>query len=449
MSHRRMQCWGRLGRLVTTSVALVTTTAVAPVALGGSQPASAATSSCGMSFGTPSVGWTGFRENGFYSPTIYVPTTPAAPGQACTTTISVTATVMTTTGISAGDVNGSGQSHDATLTYLPGQPGPGIVWSMDFPCAQPAGATFQLVVSSPTAVSGPAAPLGVLGACGGPPMGLTGFVPPASATLSGPITSYSDTAVGIAPTPGDRGYLLVNRDYIPHGFGDAARTQASPPFAGPDTTRSYDPAVGTVPASATDAASVWVVGADGAVYGTAPSLGSMAGAPLNSPVVGMATTPDDKGYWLASADGGVFAFGDASFYGSVPGALGPGRTLNQPVVGLASTQDGKGYWLVAADGGVFSFGDAPFQGSMGGEPLNQPVVGMAGNAGGGYWLVAADGGVFAFDAPFEGSLGGISLNAPVTAMATTSDGNGYWMVAHDGGVFAFGDAPFWGSALIH
>ena len=45
-----------------------------------------------------------------------------------------------------------------------------------------------------------------------------------------------------------------------------------------------------------------------------------------------------------------------------------GNTLNKPMVGIASTPDGKGYWLVAADGGVFSFGDAGFYGSMGGNP---------------------------------------------------------------------------------
>lgn len=34
--------------------------------------------------------------------------------------------------------------------------------------------------------------------------------------------------------------------------------------------------------------------------------------------------------------------------------------------------------LVAADGGVFTFGDAPFFGSMGGKHLNAPMVDMAG-----------------------------------------------------------------------
>jgi len=49
---------------------------------------------------------------------------------------------------------------------------------------------------------------------------------------------------------------------------------------------------------------------------------------------------------------------DATFYGSMGG-----HPLNQPIVGMASTPDGRGYWLVASDGGVFSFGDAPFRGS--------------------------------------------------------------------------------------
>jgi hypothetical protein len=53
------------------------------------------------------------------------------------------------------------------------------------------------------------------------------------------------------------------------------------------------------------------------------------------------------------------------------------ETLNAPVVGIAATPDGKGYWLAAADGGVFSFGSAPFKGSMGGISMDAPVVGIA------------------------------------------------------------------------
>ena len=51
-------------------------------------------------------------------------------------------------------------------------------------------------------------------------------------------------------------------------------------------------------------------------------------------------------------------------------------TLNKPIVGIAATPDGGGYWLVASDGGIFSFGDATFYGSEGGTPLNKPIVGI-------------------------------------------------------------------------
>ncbi len=79
-----------------------------------------------------------------------------------------------------------------------------------------------------------------------------------------------------------------------------------------------------------------------------------------------------NGYWEVASDGGIFTFGDASFFGSMGG-----QTLDAPVVGMASTPDGQGYWEVAADGGVFTFGDAPFFSSEGGQHLNKPIVGIA------------------------------------------------------------------------
>jgi hypothetical protein len=184
--------------------------------------------------------------------------------------------------------------------------------------------------------------------------------------------------------------------------------------------------------------------ADGGVFafGGAGYFGSMAGKPLAQPIIGLARTKDNQGYWLVAADGGVFSFGDAQFYGSMGGTR-----LNQPIVGIAATPSGQGYWLVAADGGVFSFGDAQFYGSTGGLSLNKPVVGVAGTpSGNGYWLVAADGGVFSFgDAQFYGSTGGLSLNKPVVGVAAAPNGQGYWLVAADGGIFSFGDAQFYGS----
>jgi hypothetical protein len=210
--------------------------------------------------------------------------------------------------------------------------------------------------------------------------------------------------------------------------GAAAAPVLRPPFVGMATTPSGN--------------GYWEVASDGGVFtfGDATFYGSMGGKHLNAPIVAMAATPNGGGYWLVGADGGVFAFGNAGFYGST-GNL----RLSKPVVGMVATADGGGYWFVASDGGVFSFGDAHFHGSMGGKPLDQPVVGMAADqATGGYWLVASDGGIFSFDAPFYGSTGGIRLDQPIVAMEAAPDGSGYRMAASDGGIFSF-HLPFEGS----
>ncbi len=152
--------------------------------------------------------------------------------------------------------------------------------------------------------------------------------------------------------------------------------------------------------------------------------------------------PPAGGYFEVASDGGIFAFGNAQYFGSMGG-----KPLNQPIVGMAATPTGGGYWEVASDGGIFAFGNAQFFGSMGGKPLNQPIVGMAATpTGGGYFEVASDGGIFAFgNAQFFGSMGGKPLNKPIVGTAPTPTGGGYWEVASDGGIFAFGNAQFVGS----
>ncbi|MHB8289841.1 MAG: WD40/YVTN/BNR-like repeat-containing protein, partial [Acidimicrobiales bacterium] len=105
-----------------------------------------------------------------------------------------------------------------------------------------------------------------------------------------------------------------------------------------------------------------VTSSDCVAVGQSGAYGGNDGIILQSP----------QGYLLAASDGGIFSFGNASFYGSMGG-----KHLNAPIVGMASTPDGKGYWEVAADGGIFSFGDASFYGSMGAKHLNAPIVGMA------------------------------------------------------------------------
>jgi hypothetical protein len=224
------------------------------------------------------------------------------------------------------------------------------------------------------------------------------------------------------------------------GFGDARSTN-TPIGSG---LSSVMVAMAANPVATPENQGYWLAAADGGVFaqGNAGFYGSLGALRLHGPVVGIAPTPDGRGYWLVALDGGVFSFGDANFYGSM-GAV----RLNQPVVGMAATPDGRGYWLVAADGGIFSFGDANFYGSMGAVHLVAPVTGMAATPDGrGYWMVAADGGIFTFgDAPFFGSMGGRVLNDPVVGMAPSPHGAGYLLVATDGGIFGFGQISFFGS----
>jgi hypothetical protein len=210
--------------------------------------------------------------------------------------------------------------------------------------------------------------------------------------------------------------------------------------AGATTRPGSGGAVAHVSAGPTASAGYWLASTDGHVtaFGDAPSYGSAAG-PLAAPVVGLASTPDGRGYWLAAADGGVFAFGDASFDGSMGG-----RHLNRPVVGIAAAPGG-GYWLVGADGGVFAFGAAAFDGSMGADHLDAPVVGIAAAPGGGYREVASDGGVFAFGTSFFGAATSAHPAAPIVGITPVSQG-GYFEVGADGGVFSYGPgATFAGS----
>jgi hypothetical protein len=173
----------------------------------------------------------------------------------------------------------------------------------------------------------------------------------------------------------------------------------------------------------------------------APSYPGIEGKHGSSPIVAIADDGAGDGYWIAGANGSVYAFGKAKYFGSMGG-----KPLKSPIVGLAAMPDGDGYWLVAADGGIFAYGAARYHGSMGGHHLNKPIVGMASTSNLGYWLVAADGGIFTFGAAhFFGSTGSIHLHMPIDGLAATANGGGYWLVARDGGIFTFGDAHFLGS----
>ena len=220
------------------------------------------------------------------------------------------------------------------------------------------------------------------------------------------------------------------------------------------------------------------------------STGAWAGTPWTANIVGMAATPDGGGYWLVAADGGIFTFGDAGFYGSTgghppePAHRGHGRHarrqaatgwwpptgassasatpafygstgalhLNQPIVGMAATPDGGGYWLVAADGGIFSFGDAALL-RLHRRPSTSTSPSWAWRprpaaAATGWWPRTAASSPSATP-PSTAPPATSPSTQPIVGMAATPDGGGYWLVAADGGVFTYGDARFEGSDRAH
>ena len=109
--------------------------------------------------------------------------------------------------------------------------------------------------------------------------------------------------------------------------------------------------------------------------------------------------------------------------------------------------DIRGYWLIGADGGVYAFGDAPFLGSLPGLGQHvSNVVGIMGSGASGYAFTTSAATVTSF-----GTMGTylpagpLALNAPVVDITPPVGVAGYWLIAKDGGVFAYGNAPYEGS----
>ena len=175
-------------------------------------------------------------------------------------------------------------------------------------------------------------------------------------------------------------------------------------------------------------------------YGDATWYGSAAGRHLPTHFVAMAVTPSGHGYYLVSAAGNVLSYGDAHFMGSTAGRGLP------PIAGFALTPNGDGYWLTSIHGNVYQFGSASFFGSPARQRIPLVTAFAATPDGGGYWVVTTKGNVLSYgDARYYGSLADRPI-PPVTDFVPTSNGGGYWVVTSRGNIFNFGNARFFGSS---
>ena len=272
-----------------------------------------------------------------------------------------------------------------------------------------------------------------------------------------PSTTSTTDVVGSSSTTVDTGGSTSTTTTLIIDGSSTSTTTTTTVDPAATTTTSVDPSVSTTsidPSATTtttpdgESTTTTTPGESTTSVPSGTTVSTTPGATTTTTVPGVG--PDGKplasradGYWFASVNGRVAGFAAASKTSVTAAGFDAGAV----VVGIAATPSGNGYWLATKQGDVRAFGDARVYGSMRAKALAKPIVGIAATTTGkGYWLVATDGGIFGFgDARFYGSTGAIRLNKPIVGMSASPSSRGYWFVASDGGVFAYGDARFFGS----
>ena len=220
--------------------------------------------------------------------------------------------------------------------------------------------------------------------------------------------------VGIVPTANHGGYWLDASDGGVFSYGDTQFYGSIPGLglhpAGSGLPNSLNrPLWAWCRLTTTTATSWWPPTGESSPSVTLdrilPGIGGCSGAAV-------AVMPDASGhgYWLVTATGNIYTFGDAPYFGA------PGHGT---VTSAVATPDGLGYWVLLADGQVLQFGDAagdgsPPSGDFGGLDAASAI--FATSDGGGYWVSSALGSVYNFgDVPNDGGMAGTHLNGVIIA----------------------------------
>jgi subtilisin family serine protease len=166
--------------------------------------------------------------------------------------------------------------------------------------------------------------------------------------------------VGMAALPKGMGYILLGRDGGVFAFGGAH-------FYGSTGGLRLNAAVLDVTMAA-DGKGYWFVAADGGVfsYGSAKFHGSTGNMKLSQPVRSMTAAANGKGYWMVADDGGIFAF-NVPFEGSLPRVR---ELFGYPYVSsvrMRSLPTNDGYYILGLNGTVWAFGNAKYFGSLPGS----------------------------------------------------------------------------------
>jgi hypothetical protein len=170
-------------------------------------------------------------------------------------------------------------------------------------------------------------------------------------TATGTVYAYGDATTGTSvPSPacpiiGAVGNPTAGGYYAYTACGNIYN-EAGAPWFGSQAGKITNGAALAVTA---DGAGYWLITASGTVYayGDATTGTSVS---LSCSVIGAAGDPAG-GYYAYTACGNVLQEAGATWYGSMTGAI-----TNE--VAVAPTADGGGYWLITASGTVYAYGDA-------------------------------------------------------------------------------------------
>ena len=179
-------------------------------------------------------------------------------------------------------------------------------------------------------------------------------------------------------------------------------------------------------------------------FGNATYYGNLIDHGYPGPTVGLAETQRGHGYEILNTSGAIYSFGDAGYFGSLLDHHYPGRG-----VAISMTPSGGGYAILTAAGAIYSFGDAGYFGNLLDHGYPGPAVSLAYTASGhGYWILTASGAIYSFgDALYHGNLLDHGYPGPATGMATSPQG--YSILTQAGAIYSFGDAVYHGNLLDH
>jgi hypothetical protein len=206
-----------------------------------------------------------------------------------------------------------------------------------------------------------------------PPTGGTGSDP--APTLDDTSTTIPTTVVADVADAGFRAALgdieldivnLAGVSLTADGSGGVLldRTGEVQEFGSVDYQGALDDAIVTSDATSITLTSTgegyWVTDAQGGVhaFGDAPFLGSILLDPAGPALVDLLASPGDDGYLLLLSDGSIVAEGRAESAGDVTDLEAVGGVRAVSVTGTIGS-----YWILSADGRVFPFGDLEFTGS--------------------------------------------------------------------------------------